>query len=76
MAVVFGILIASVLAIKLPRSLLRPIGELTAIVEKISMGQTNVSATRMGVLEFQGLVKAIQRMRMAQEAMLSRLRSR
>lgn len=76
MTVVFGILIASVLALKLPRSLLRPIGELTAIVEKISMGQTNVSATRMGVLEFQGLGKAIQRMRMAHEAMLRRLRSR
>ena len=76
MTVVFGILIASVLALKLPRTLLRPIGELTAIVEKISMGQTNVSATRMGVLEFQGLGKAIQRMRMAHEAMLRRLRSR
>ena len=76
MTVVFGILIASVLALKLPRSLLRPIGELTAIVEKISMGQTNVSAPRVGVLEFQGLGKAIQRMRMAHEAMLRRLRSR
>ena len=73
---VIGIFIALVLALKLPRSLLRLIGELAAIVEKISMGLTNVSASRVGLLEFQGLAKAIERMRMAQEAMLSRLRSR
>ena len=71
-----GSVIALVLALTLPGSILKPVDALTAAVEKISVGQTHVQVPQLGVVEFHGLAKAIERMRMAQETLVNRMRAR
>lgn len=71
-----GIVIALVLVLKLPKSILAPVRALTEAVQKISLGQTTTPVTSIGVREFQGLAKALERMRLAQDVMVNRLRSR
>lgn len=71
-----GILIALALVVWLPQSIIKPVSVLTAAVEKISLGQANTPLTNVRVLEFQGLTKAVERMRMAQEMMVNRMRQR
>lgn len=74
--VALGTVIALVLALTLPGSILKPVDALTAAVEKISIGQTHVRVPELGILEFHGLSKAVERMRMAQETLVNRMRAR
>ncbi|WP_395059868.1 HAMP domain-containing protein [Polaromonas sp.] len=71
-----GSVIALALAFTLPGAILKPVEALTAAVEKISVGQTHVRVPELGVLEFHGLAKAVERMRVAQETLVNRMRAR
>lgn len=71
-----GIVIALLLVYFIPRSVLQPVTELTATVDAISLGDTTGAGKSTGVKEFEGLEKAVDRMRQAQQALVSRLRAR
>lgn len=72
--VLVGIAIGLYLLVTLPRSVSRPIEHLTRTVDAISRGDTAKTGAEISVREFQGLSGAIERMRVAQEIMVQRLR--
>lgn len=72
--VLIGIAIGLYLLVTLPRTVTRPIAQLTGNVDAISRGDTTQAGAAVSVREFQGLSAAIERMRVAQEIMLQRLR--
>jgi len=74
--VVVGFLITMFLLYKLPRAVKQPIEALTQSVEAMSKGGAAMPVQAMGVTEFEGLGRALERMRLSQETMLQRLRSR
>jgi hypothetical protein len=72
--VAIGVAIGLYLLLTLPRSVSRPIEQLTGNVDAISRGDTGKAGAAISVREFQGLSSAIERMRVAQEMMMQRLR--
>ncbi len=74
--VLVGIAIAALLIVVLPRGVSQPIQALTETVDALSKGNTEVAVSHGGVKEFEGLASAMERMRVAQQVMLQRLRSR
>ncbi len=74
--VLAGIAIAVRLIVTLPRSVLRPIDALTETVDALSKGNNEVAVGHGGTKEFEGLAKAVDRMRVAQGLLLQRLRNR
>jgi len=72
--VLIGIAIGLYLLITLPRSVSRPIEQLTKNVNAISRGDAASTVAEVSVQEFQALSAAIERMRVAQEFMVQRLR--
>lgn len=74
--VVAGILLALVLTVLLPGAVLRPIVKLEAAVDAISKGKLDQPIQADEVLEFEGLRKAVERMRVAQQLILKRIQIR
>lgn len=72
--VLIGIAIGLYLLLTLPRSVSRPIEQLTKNVNAISRGDTASGGGEISVQEFQALSASIERMRVAQEIMVQRLR--
>jgi len=73
-SVLIGIAIGLYLLVTLPRSVSRPIEQLTKNVNAISRGDTASTGAEISVQEFQVLSASIERMRVAQEIMVQRLR--
>jgi methyl-accepting chemotaxis protein len=74
--VLVGIAIAALLIVVLPRGVSQPIQALTETIDALSKGNTEVAVSHGGVKEFEGLAGAMERMRVAQQIMMQRLRSR
>lgn len=72
--VLIGIGIGVYLLISLPKSVTTPINRLTDIVDAMSRGETTAPAASMRVAEFKDLSAAVERMRVAQELMMQRLK--
>lgn len=73
---VIGGLLAVRLVRTLPRTIIGPIDELTRATDRMTKGDLQHQVRTQGVLEFAGLVDAIERMRVAQQMMLQRLQQR
>jgi methyl-accepting chemotaxis protein len=74
LTVAVGILIAIVLMYTLPRALITPLSKLTASVDDISKGQLETKVDSGGIVEFEGLSKALERMRLGQQTLVERMR--
>ncbi|WP_296509757.1 hypothetical protein [Rhodoferax sp.] len=72
--VLIGIGIGIYLLISLPKSVTTPIKRLTDIVDALSRGETTAPAASMRVAEFKDLSAAVERMRVAQDLMMQRLK--
>jgi methyl-accepting chemotaxis protein len=73
---VLGVAIAIYLMISVPSSVKKPIGEFVLIADAISKGDTKQMIHATSASEFEGLAKALERLRVAQAGMVDRLRSR
>ncbi len=76
LTVVLGIAIAVVLMLTLPATVTKPLAALTAAVDDMSKGNLEKKVSAAGVAEFDGLAKALERMRVGQQALVQRMRSR
>jgi methyl-accepting chemotaxis protein len=74
LTVAVGVLIAVILIITLPRAVTAPLADLTGAVDELSKGNLEQKFTSGGVAEFDGLAKALERMRLAQQALVARMR--
>ncbi len=72
--VAVGVLIALALMFTLPGAVTTPLAKLTASVDNISKGDLDAKVEAGGILEFDGLAKALERMRLGQQALVSRMR--
>ena len=75
-SVVIGLLIAGLLAIRLPRAITGPVADLSGAVDRVSRGELDQPLNVRVPDEFATLTTAVERMRVAQRALLTRLRSR
>ncbi|TAG06145.1 MAG: HAMP domain-containing protein [Betaproteobacteria bacterium] len=73
--VALGLLLAAYLAWLLPRSVAKPVADLTAAVDKLSKGDLEQSVGTAEVKEFVGLSAALERMRIAQRTLVLRMRA-
>lgn len=69
--VVAGILIALGLMLKLPRTVSRPLAHLTSSVDNISRGDLDGEIKSGGIQEFEGLAKALERLRLSQKSLVA-----
>lgn len=74
--VLLGFVIAGALALKLPASIAGPIAKLGAAVDRMSKGELDKAIDVAAPREFNGLTTAIERMRVAQNLLVQRMRSR
>jgi methyl-accepting chemotaxis protein len=72
--VAVGVLIALALMFTLPGAVTSPLAKLTASVDNISKGNLDAKVEAGGILEFDGLAKALERMRLGQQALVARMR--
>lgn len=72
--VAVGVLIAVGLMLTLPKSVTAPLATLTASVDAISKGSLDTKVDSGGIVEFDGLAKALERLRLGQQAMVARMR--
>jgi methyl-accepting chemotaxis protein len=72
--VVLGLLLAALLAWRLPRAVTQPVAALTAAVDKMSKGELDQSIGETSIKEFAGLSASLERMRIAQRTLLQRMR--
>jgi HAMP domain-containing protein len=72
--VAVGVLIALILMFTLPGAVTSPLAILTASVDNISKGSLNAKVEAGGIVEFEGLAKALERMRLGQQALVARMR--
>jgi HAMP domain-containing protein len=72
--VVVGILIAALLAWRLPKAVTGPLAKLTHTIDEISKGNLDTKVDTGGVAEFEGVTKALGRLRLGQAALVARLR--
>jgi HAMP domain-containing protein len=72
--VAVGILIAMALIVTLPNAVTNPLKNLTALVDNISKGNLDNKVDTGGIAEFDGLVKALERLRLGQQALVARMR--
>jgi methyl-accepting chemotaxis protein len=72
--VALGVLIALALLVLLPKSVSAPIETLTQAVDNMSRGALDQAVSARGVVEFDGLAKALDRMRVAQQSLVARMR--
>jgi HAMP domain-containing protein len=73
--VAIGVLIALILIFTLPRAVTKPLEALTGAVENLSKGKLDAKIDSGGVAEFEGLSKALERMRIGQQALVNRMRN-
>lgn len=71
-----GLLLAALLAFKLPAAIARPIDALSAAVDRMSKGELDTATDTSGPKEFATLTAAIERMRVAQRVLIQRARNR
>lgn len=69
--VVAGILIALGLMLKLPRTVSRPLAQLTNSVDNISRGNLDGEVKSGGIQEFEGLATALERLRLSQKSLVA-----
>jgi methyl-accepting chemotaxis protein len=74
LTVLVGVLIALGLMWTLPKAVTGPLEQLTASVDNISKGNLEAKVDSGGIAEFQGLAKALERMRLGQQALVARMR--
>jgi HAMP domain-containing protein len=72
--VAVGVLIALILMFTLPSAVTSPLEKLTTSVDNISKGNLDAKVEAGGILEFDGLAKALERMRLGQQALVARMR--
>jgi nitrogen fixation/metabolism regulation signal transduction histidine kinase len=72
--VAVGVLAAMALMFTLPKAVIGPLATLTASVDGMSKGNLDAKVDVGGVVEFEGLSKALERMRLSQQAMVARMR--
>ncbi|MEY4294997.1 MAG: hypothetical protein RLY82_685 [Pseudomonadota bacterium] len=69
-----GVLVALVMISYLPKAISQPIDALSADVDRLSLGELDAPVTAQSVAEFKKLEDAIERLRTAQQILVSRLR--
>ena len=69
-----GVLLSIFLMITLPKAVTNPLATLTQSVDNISKGNLDAKVDAGGIKEFEGLAKALERMRLGQQALVSRMR--
>ena len=74
LTVAVGVLIALGLMFTLPKSVTTPLAALTDTVEAISKGNLDTKVDSGGIAEFEGLSKALERLRIGQQALVARMR--
>ncbi len=74
--VLIGLLTAVLLAIKLPSAISKPIATLSEAVDRMSKGDVDKAIDVAAPSEFATLTGAIERMRVAQRALVQRMRAR
>lgn len=74
--VAVGILIALGLMVLLPAAVVRPIRALTEAVDQLSKGKLENKVDTVGVAEFDDLSVALERLRLGQQALLTRVRAK
>jgi methyl-accepting chemotaxis protein len=72
--VAIGVLVAMALMFTLPNAVTSPLKDLTALVDNISKGNLDNKVDTGGVAEFDGLAKALERLRLGQQALVARMR--
>jgi methyl-accepting chemotaxis protein len=75
-SVVIGLVVAGYLALKLPAAITKPIATLSGAIDRVSKGELDVAIDTSSPSEFSTLTAAVERMRVAQGALVARLRSR
>lgn len=74
LTVAVGIVIAALLMINLPKAVTTPLANLTSAVDEMSKGSLDKKIDAGNVAEFAGLATALERMRIGQQALVSRMR--
>jgi HAMP domain-containing protein len=72
--VAVGVLLSIFLMFTLPKAVTNPLATLTASVDNISKGNLDVKVNASGIKEFDGISIALERMRLGQQALVSRMR--
>ena len=72
--VAVGVLLSVFLMFTLPKAVTAPLATLTASVDNISKGNLDIKVNASGIKEFDGLSIALERMRLGQQALVSRMR--
>lgn len=72
--VAVGVLLSAFLMLTLPKSVTAPLDILTKSVDEMSKGNLDTKIDASDIKEFAGLSKALERMRLGQQAMLTRIR--
>jgi HAMP domain-containing protein len=72
--VAIGVLIAMALMFTLPKAVTGPLAILSASVDNMSKGNLDTKVDSGGIAEFEGLSKALERMRLGQQALVARMR--
>lgn len=71
-----GLIVAIYLIYSLPRSVISTIQKFVEIADKISKGDLKQTIQSEGVVEFESLSKALERLRVAQSGLIDRLRAK
>ncbi len=74
--VAVGVIVALTLSISLPKTVIKTLAGLSKAAEKMSMGDLKQPYDAGGVIEFNTLAQALNRMRLGQQALLERLQKR
>ncbi len=72
--VAVGVLLSIFLMFTLPKAVTAPLATLTASVDNISKGNLDIKVNASGIKEFDGISIALERMRLGQQALVSRMR--
>ena len=73
---VLALVVAVYLMVSIPKAVTKPIADFVGIADKISKGDVSGVIHADGAVEFQGLSKALERLRVAQFGLLERMRAK
>lgn len=71
-----GLIVAIYMMVSVPAAVKKPIEEFVALTDKISKGDTKNMIHADGAVEFAGLAKALERLRVAQAGLLEKIRGK
>lgn len=71
-----GLILAIYLMISIPNAVKKPIEEFVEIADRISKGDTKLAVQAAVASEFDGLTKALERLRVAQSGLLDKIRAK